>query len=316
MSIIYEALKKAEREREPLPRGLAVRRVVRLTHQRWAGIAVASLLIGVTLAGGISAWVWLWPKAALPGSMELRSTASVASQERLASQDGEPVSFTTAPTQVARASLPSRVDTVVSASAAAVTPGPANAPTAEPDRPTTAARPASQRAAPTTAEAAFEKAVQAESDGRGGEAVQYYQQAIALKPSMSEAHNNLGRLYTRQHQLGAAIEEFRAALAVKPDYAIARNNLGSAYLMTGQEPLAVQEFLAAVRLDHGYATPYYNLASVSARRGDVSQAMAFLRRAMTLEPAVLSWAWEDPDFASIRAMPEFQRLRLQSHAKR
>src|SRR5919108_1748343 len=310
MSIIYEALKKAEREREPLPRGLAVRPVVRLTHRRWAGIAVASLLIGVTLAGAISAWVWLMPKTAPPSSMESRSTASLVSQKRLASQDGEPVSFTTHPAQVVRAPLPSRVDAVVSASAAVTTPGPANAPTAEADRPTTATRPAPRAVAPTTAAATFEKAVKAESDGRWDEAVQYYQQVIALKPTMSEAHNNLGHLYTRQHQLGAAIDEFRAALAVKPDYAIARNNLGSAYLMTGQEPLAVQEFLAAVRLDHGYATPYYNLASVSARRGDVSQAMAFLRRAMTLEPAVLSWAGEDPDFDSLRATPEFQRLRL------
>jgi tetratricopeptide (TPR) repeat protein len=316
MSIIYDALKKAEREREPLPRGMAVRRVVRLTHQRWARIAVASLLIGVTLAGAISAWVWLMPETALPSSMASWSRVSLGPQERLASQNGEPVSLTTPPAQVVRASLPSRVDTVVSASAAVVTPGPANTPSAELDRPTTATRPVPEPVAPTTAEAAFEKAVKAASDGRWDEAVQDYQQAIALKPTMSEAHNNLGHLYTRQHQLGAAIEEFRAALAVKPDYAIARNNLGSAYLMTGQEPLAVQEFLAAVRLDHGYATPYYNLASVSARRGDVSQAMAFLRRAMTLEPAVLSWAWGDPDFDSLRATPEFQRLRLQSHAKR
>ena len=316
MSIIYEALKKAEREREPWPRGMAVRHVVHLTAQGWARGAVASLLIAVTVAGAISARVWLMPKTAPPSSIEPWSTASVQPQERLASQGGEPVSFTAPPAQVVRASLPSRVDTAVAASAAVVSPGPARAPTAELDQPTTATRPAPQPVAPTTAEGAFEQAVKAESDGRWDEAVQYYQQAIALKPTMSEAHNNLGHLYTRQHQLGAAIEAFRAALAVKPDYAIARNNLGSAYLMTGQEPLAVQEFLAAVRLDHGYATPYYNLASVSARRGDVSQAMAFLRRAMTLEPAVLSWAGGDPDFDSLRATPEFQRLRLQRHAKR
>jgi hypothetical protein len=74
--------------------------------------------------------------------------------------------------------------------------------------------------------------------------------------------------------------------------------------------------LAALRSESGYVTPYYNLASVAARRGDVSQAMAFLSRAMAIEPAVLSWVREDPDFDSLRAAPEFQRLRVQSHAKR
>jgi Tfp pilus assembly protein PilF len=170
--------------------------------------------------------------------------------------------------------------------------------------------------AQASAEAAFDNAVKAESDGRWDEAVQYYQAAIALKPTLAEAHNNLGHLYARRQQFAAAIEEFRAALAAKPDYAMARNNLGSMYLMTGQEPMAAQEFLAAVRLDPGYATPYYNLASVSARRGDGGQALAFLRKARALDPAVLSWVWEDPDFDNLRATPEFQRLRLQSHAKR
>lgn len=316
MSIIYEALKKAERERAPLPRAMPIRRGVRPTQQRRTGIAAASLLIGVTLASGMSAWIWLLPGAMLPSPMEPLSTASPLSQERSARQDGEPISFTAPPAQLVRTWLPSRVDTVVSESTAVVTTRPANMPAARPDQPTPAPHPAPQPVAQASAEAAFEKALKAESGGRWDEAVQYYQEAIALKATLPEAHNNLGHLYARQHQLAAAIEEFRAALAAKPDYAIARNNLGSMYLMTGQEPLAVQEFLAALRLDRGYATPYYNLASVSARRGDVSQAVAFLRKAMALDPAVLSWVREDPDFDNLRATPEFQQLRLRSHAKR
>jgi tetratricopeptide (TPR) repeat protein len=316
MSIIYEALKKAERERELLPRGRPLRHVVRLTRQRWTGIALVSLLIGVTLAGGMSAWVWLTPRTVPLSSMGLLSTASPPSQDHRAHQDGEPVSFTTPPAQLVRTRLPSRVEGVVSESAAVVTPPPGNAPAARQDRPAIATRPVPQSVAQASAAAAYEKAVKAESDGRWDEAMRYYQQAIALQPTLPEAHNNLGHLYARQHQLAAAIEEFHAAVAAKPDYAIARNNLGSTYLMTGQEPLAVQEFLAALRLDRDYATPYYNLASVYARRGDVSQAMAFLRKAMALEPAVLSWVRKDPDFDSLRATPEFQRLRLQRHAER
>jgi tetratricopeptide (TPR) repeat protein len=73
--------------------------------------------------------------------------------------------------------------------------------------------------------------------------------------------------------------------------------------------MAIQEFLEAVRLDGTYATPYYNLASVYARRGDTSQALGFLTKALSLEPAVVSWVQEDPDFASVKEAPEFQRWR-------
>jgi tetratricopeptide (TPR) repeat protein len=95
-----------------------------------------------------------------------------------------------------------------------------------------------------------------------------------------------------------------------------RNNLGSAYFLSGQETLAIQEFLAALHIDGAYVSPLYNLASLYARRGDVGQAVAFLTRALVIEPAVLSWLQEDPDFNGIKAAPDVQRLYTQGHAKR
>jgi tetratricopeptide (TPR) repeat protein len=160
-----------------------------------------------------------------------------------------------------------------------------------------------------TAETAFVEARQAVDDGRWEAAVQRYQQAITLNPTLLEARNNLGHLYVRLNRVVEAIAEFRAALALAPGYAIARNNLGSAYLMAGQEHLAIQEFLEAVRLDGTYVTPYYNLASVYARRGDTEPAMIFLTKALAMDPAVLSWVDEDVDFAGVRDSPQFQRLR-------
>ena len=55
-------------------------------------------------------------------------------------------------------------------------------------------------------------------------------------------------------------------------------------------------------------TPYYNLGSLYARRGDVDQAISFLTKAIAMEPAVLTWIRQDPDFDRIRRSPEFQRL--------
>jgi Flp pilus assembly protein TadD len=131
-----------------------------------------------------------------------------------------------------------------------------------------------------------------------------------------EARNNLGTLYVRHQQLTAAIGEFQTAVRLDPNYAIVRNNLGSAYFLIGQEALAIQEFLAALHIDGAYVSPLYNLASVYARRGDVTQAAAFLTKALAIEPAVWSWVQEDPDFDGIKTVPQVQRLRPRNYAKR
>jgi tetratricopeptide (TPR) repeat protein len=160
---------------------------------------------------------------------------------------------------------------------------------------------------PMNADAAFIEARRAQDGGRWEEAVQRYRQAISLDPALLEARNNLGHMYVRLNRLDAAIEEFRTVLVLAPDYAMARNNLGSAYLLSGQEELAIPEFLEAVRLDGSYVTPYYNLALVYARRGHAGQAAAFLTKALAIDPAVLSWVREEPDFAGVWESPEFRR---------
>jgi Flp pilus assembly protein TadD len=144
----------------------------------------------------------------------------------------------------------------------------------------------------------------------------YYRQTLALNPALLEARNNLGTLYVRRQQLTAAIDEFRTVIRLDPHYAMVRNNLGSAYILNGQETLAIQEFLAAMDIDGTYVSPLYNLASLYARRGDVGQTVAFLTRALALEPAVLSWLQEDSDFDGIRTAPEVRRLYTQGRGER
>jgi tetratricopeptide (TPR) repeat protein len=298
MSIIHDALKKAEREREPRSAGLAFYQGVKPAPRRWRGIVVTSMLIGATTTVAIGAWRWLpplgvWPTvgvtaplpASLPGS-------SATADDR-----------TTRPAVVAEPSPVMQSPRTPVGSTSEDIPLPGAAPTLASEL-------------PTSAEAAFEKARKAESKGQWEHAMQYYRQAIALDPTSIEAHNNLGHLYVRQRQIAAAIGAFQDALTLDPNYAMARNNLGSAYLLVGEETLAIQEFLAALRIDGTYVSPYYNLASLYAQRGDVGPSVAFLTKALAIEPAVLSWLLDDLDFDRIRAAPEFQQLRRQRHARR
>jgi tetratricopeptide (TPR) repeat protein len=298
MSIIHEALKKAEREREPRARGLLFYGRAPMAHRKRRWYAATGTLIGLTTVGAMSTWLWLHS----PGwDLPVKTTKPMAQGLPTLVQGGEDQlalqTFVTHPPSTSTplaGPRPSRADDVPS-----------------PAAPLTLALEA-QVAAQTT----FERARESEFKGQWEEAKGYYRQALTLNPSLVEARNNLGTLYVRQRQLTAAIEEFQAAIRIDPHYAMVRNNLGSAYFLSGQETLAIQEFLAALHIDGAYVSPLYNLASLYARRGDVGQAVAFLTRALAIEPAVLSWLQEDPDFNSIKAAPDVQRLYTQGHAKR
>jgi tetratricopeptide (TPR) repeat protein len=283
MSIIHEALKKAEREREPvLPKMLSYG-ANGATSRRWTGVVMASLLLGVTTVGGFAAWAW-WRGLSSPSMVHLGTPEPA--------DDTPPHGFGRGSTDG--------------------TGGPEGASRSPRHEASTSPAPEADQ----NAESAFAKAREAEASGQWEEAIRHYRQAIALNPLSLEARNNLGNLFIHRRQIAAAIVELRAALAIDANYVIARNNLGSAYLLNGEEGRAVQEFLAAVHIDGTYVSPYYNLALLYARRGDVDQSMAFLTRALAIEPAVLSWVQDEPDFDSVRGASAFQRLRVQNQARR
>jgi tetratricopeptide (TPR) repeat protein len=298
MSIIHDALKKVERERQPLSMGLPAYRGTRSSHRRWRGVVVVGLLVGATTLGAVSAWRWLRPLGRV-SSVSVTAPRPASLTVRAADDEDR---------DARRAVMPELM---------LVPQSPLPPPRSRPAEARSAGVAVSLvSAVQATAEGAFEKAREAEAKGQWEQAIQYYRQVIALNPNLVEAHNNLGHLYVRQRQLSAAIGAFQAALAIDTNYAMARNNLGSAYLLLGEDALAIQEFLAAVRIDGTYVSPYYNLALVYARRADVGQSVAFLTKAVGIEPAVLSWLREDADFDRIRAAPEFHGLRTQSHARR
>ena len=70
--------------------------------------------------------------------------------------------------------------------------------------------------------------------GRLDEATSSYQQAIVLKPSHAEAHNNLGNIFDELGRLDKAEACFKQAIALKPDYAEAHHNLSFILLNSGR----------------------------------------------------------------------------------
>ncbi len=314
MSVINEALKKAELERGHIRVGMPTQRAVIRMRLRWLRIAVAGALALAGVGGGIRIWSWLlWMPQHIPPLRDTRDFAPrKASQDSVSVPDVGPIPPKSASPESAPITSPP-------GTARAIVPDtPVDPPVEELQSRTgeaiseRASLPQMSQGSRTAAETAYQKAVNAESKGAWTEAIRYYEEAIALDRTLLEARTNIGNVYVRQHRLPEAIEQFQAAVDIEPNYAVAHNNLGSVYLMIGQEARAVQEFLAAIRLDARYVSPYYNLGSLYARRGDVDRAISFLTKALAMEPAVLTWVRKDPDFDRIRAVREFQRIQAQA----
>ena len=111
----------------------------------------------------------------------------------------------------------------------------------------------------------------------------------------------------RQGDYRAAVDSYQAALALRPGDLKARNNLGIAYMQLAMDDRAIAAFEDVLRRDGAYGLAYYNLACVHARAGRAAEAAGYLRRAVEIEPRARDWARTDGDFDAVRESPQFRR---------
>ena len=77
--------------------------------------------------------------------------------------------------------------------------------------------------------------------------------ALALKPDLPEAHNNIGNALKDQDKQEEAIASYRKALAIKPDYAEAHSNLGHVLNVLERFDQAKAAIHQGFRISHGGA---------------------------------------------------------------
>lgn len=345
MSLIHQALKKAQRERlahEVRAVSPTARLASSRPSRRWllfaAGLALA-------LGAGAILHAWLpWRPAGPPPAVQTppaerhvavaaRSASPVPVANRLMplprppapvpARRSEPPAAVlgpdSAPAQAppsSRSQSPTAVLPVSPTPTTAIPPRLQEPPTPPPSRsvvptaePATAA-PVSQAASQprSRAQEAFERAVALQASGHPTQAIAFLKRAVGLDPALKDAYNLMGNLYYHQAQYADALEAYQNALRIDPDFVKARNNLGSTYLRLARIDQARTELHKVVQTDDSYGLAYYNLACVYARGGDSPAAARYLQRAIQLEPAARSWALSDEDFSSVRTAPELQRL--------
>lgn len=128
-----------------------------------------------------------------------------------------------------------------------------------------------------------------DESGRFGAAEAAHRAALALNPSRSALHNNLGYNLVLQGKTGLAAAEFRRAIEIDPSSQIAHNNLGTA--LAAQAHQAPGEALAEWQRSSDPAIAHNNLAAVLIEQGHYAEARQELQTALGFQrdfPAALS----------------------------
>ena len=113
--------------------------------------------------------------------------------------------------------------------------------------------------------------------GSPAEAIDAYRRALALDPSLADAHVNLGRLLHESGDAAHAAPHYEAALAARPDDGTAAYNLGVALEDLKRLPEALLAYEKATRLEPENADAHFNAATLAEKLGRFSEALRHLR---------------------------------------
>jgi tetratricopeptide (TPR) repeat protein len=157
-----------------------------------------------------------------------------------------------------------------------------------------------------------------------------YEQSVRLKPDYVEALNNLGTVYYARKSYRRAMSWYQRALKLAPQDPKSSSiymNLGTAQFARKQYDRATQSYQAALKLDpdvfehHGNfgvileernveerAKYHFYLARLYAKEGRNELALQYLRKSLEEGFKEKKKLVEEPDFAGLRTLLEFQEL--------
>ncbi len=158
-------------------------------------------------------------------------------------------------------------------------------------------------------------------------AKRYYERAVKLNPTYSEAINNIGTIYYAQKSYRKAIGQYKKALKLSPNSASIYSNLGTAYFARKKYKDASIAYARALELDpdvfehrssYGVllqernveerAKFHYYLAKVYAQAGMIERALLYIRRSLEEGFKDRQKFLEEPEFAGLQDLPEFKEL--------
>jgi len=111
-------------------------------------------------------------------------------------------------------------------------------------------------------------------------AMHAYGRAVAGRPDLADAHNNLGRLHNDRGELTAAESCYRLAICADATVPLYWFNLGVALEDQGRHAEAIGAYERAIELGPGSADAHFNLARLLELNGRRVGDEVLLRRAV------------------------------------
>ncbi|MCA0202177.1 MAG: sulfotransferase [Proteobacteria bacterium] len=124
----------------------------------------------------------------------------------------------------------------------------------------------------------------AQDEHRYADAAADYRAALAIDPSLAEAHCNLCFVLTMMEDYTGAVTHGRAAISLRTGYTDAHNNLGYAEHMSGDLDAAEASYMRTLAIDPEYAPAHNNLGNIFKERGQQDRAADAFRRAIVCVP--------------------------------
>jgi tetratricopeptide (TPR) repeat protein len=131
--------------------------------------------------------------------------------------------------------------------------------------------------------------------------------AIELGPDLAEAYSFLGVLYMRTGRRREASELIDTAVRLKVKSAEIWNSIGLYFALDGNYTEALDYFLVAYTINPEYYVAAYNAGCAYARFGDTESAIEYLKAGLRSKRLINNVDY-DPDFDSIRNLPEFKKV--------
>jgi protein O-mannosyl-transferase len=140
------------------------------------------------------------------------------------------------------------------------------------------------RIRPTFQEAHNNLALALATLGRVTEATNHYAEALRLAPKNDAAHYNYANALAALGQFDAAIGHFQTAIQLDPSNPLAHFGLARVFELQGRAPDALAHYRDAVRLAPRYAEAHYSLGALLATQGQPAAAVPNLMEAIRLQP--------------------------------
>ena len=120
--------------------------------------------------------------------------------------------------------------------------------------------------------------------GKSGEAIRWFSEALRRRPDSAEARNGLALALGNQGAMDAASVEFNRLLKVRPDFVEARVNLGRLLAEQGNVAEAQAHYTEALRLQSNSVAAHINLGKLFSKQGRFEDAVKHYREAVRLKP--------------------------------